>query len=129
MMVQLAHQPMHMHTHIITFTAMTDIDSPDNVGSAPLIPPCTNEMYLLEKGELPVLNAFQLQMTRSTRLLHFRGTHCRERYSDTESMSAWIEDANTEVDRDMDFPEDTIYFYYWLKRWTTDPGSQVPAPL
>ena len=134
-MVQLAHQPMHMHTHIITFTAMTDIDSPDNVGSAPLIPPCTNEMYLLEKGELPVLNAFQLQMTRSTRLLHFRGTHCRERYSDTESMSAWIEDAKTdlEVDRDMEFPEDTVSETRWDINWLspthpTTNSRYVPCP-
>jgi len=34
--------------------------------------------------------------------------HIAERGSDTESMSAWIEDAKTEVDRDMEFPEDTV---------------------
>jgi len=39
--------------------------------------------------------------------------HVAERGTDTESMSAWIEDSKTEVDRDMEFPEDTVSETSW----------------
>jgi len=41
--------PTNAHTHTITFTAMTDKDSSDNVGSASPIPQHTNEMCFWEK--------------------------------------------------------------------------------
>jgi len=48
--------------------------------------------------------------------------HIAERGSDTESMSAWIEDAKAEVDRDMEFPEDTVSETSW------DIGFPPPIP-
>ena len=85
---------------------MTDKDSPDNVSSAPPIPPRTNEMYLLEKRETVCAKCIP----------------AAERGGDTESMSAWIEDANTDVDRDMEFPEDTVSETSW------DIGFPPPIP-
>ena len=100
------------HSHIITFTAMTENSSlrSENVGLAPPIPPHTNEMYLLEH--------------HSSKL---RKTACAqgdvaEKGSDTESMSAWNEDAKTEVNRGIEIPGDTI------SETSCDIGFPPPIP-
>jgi len=113
--------PSSAHSHIITFRAMTDRDSSDNVGSAPPIPPRTNEMYLLEKRGTACAICIPASEDQ-TRDCFISEAHIAERGSDTESMSAWIEDAKTEVDRDMEFPEDTVSETSW------DIGFPPPIP-
>ena len=57
--------PTNAHCHTITLRAMNENFSS---GSAPLIPPHTNEMYLLKDNSsewgTPVLNTSHVQMTR-----------------------------------------------------------------
>ena len=83
---------------------MVEYVSSEDVGSAPPIPPRTNEMYLLEhrNSERETTCANYIPATDDqTRDCFIMESHIAERGSDTESMSAWIEDAKTEVDRDI----------------------------
>ena len=110
---------------MITFTTMVEHVSSEDVGSAPPIPPCTNEMYFLEhcNSERETTCANYIPGSDGqTRDCFFLEAHIAERGSDTESMSAWIEDAKTEVDRDMKFPEDTVSETSW------DIGFPPPIP-
>jgi len=111
---------------------MTDKDSSDNVGSAPPISPRINEMYLLEKRGTACAECIPASEDQ-TRDCFISEAHIAERGSDTESMSAWIEDAKTEVDRDMEFPEDTVSETRWDINWLspthpTTNSRYVPCP-
>jgi len=113
--------PTNAHSHTITFTTMVGHVSSEDVGSAPPIPPHTNEMYLLEESETACAKCIPASQDQ-TRDCFILEAHIAERGSDTESMSAWIEDAKTEVDRDMEFPEDTVSETSW------DIGFPPPIP-
>ena len=102
--------PTNAHSHIITFTAITENVSFEDVGLAPPIPPRTNEMYLLEHHSSKIKGNACAQ------------EHVAENGSDTESMSAWNEDAKMEVDRDMEVPGDTI------SETSCDIGFPPPIP-
>jgi len=99
---------------------MVERVSSEDDGSAPPIPPRTNEMYLLEhrNSERGTTCANYIPASDDqTRDCFISEAHIAERGSDTESMSAWIEDAKTEVDRDMEFPEDTVSEHFTALRY------------
>jgi len=102
--------PANAHCHTITFRAMNENFSS---GSAPPIPPHTNEIYLLKDnsskcGTTCAEYISHVQMTREDRDCFILEGHIADKGSNTEPMLAQNGDTKTEVDRDVDYPEDTI---------------------
>jgi len=113
--------PNMAHCRTITFTATIESTNSD---LAPPIPPRTNRMYILEHQSSACAKTVPLSGSLMTGCFD-REEHVAEKGSDTESMLAQNEDAETEVDRDADcrvYADDTI------SETSCDIGFPPPIP-
>ena len=113
--------PNMAHCRTITFTATIEST---NIDLAPPIPPHTNKMYILEHQS----SACAKNVPLSDSLMRGcfdREEHIAEKGSDTESMLAQNEDAETEVDRDADC---RVYADDTLSETSCDIGFPPPIP-